>query len=546
MRSWLMGPLSLALIIILTACVANAPRWTAAPSAAASPAAPSAAGSLGASPAATPAPAASATLGEGGTSGNGGQTGSEDVLPVLTPKAQLQAVPAGETNVAYAPNVPPAATRTEQAIVEVHFDVVEGAQAIDPNGTQYTTWGYRLHGDETVTTGTPGPMIRARVGDIVRFTLTNNGTMPHNVDFHAVTGQGGGAADTLVAPGETATIEARFLYPGIFMYHCAAGDVPQHISQGMYGGILVDPATPLPSVEHELYMVQSEYYTTTDADGALITDRAAVTNERPTYVVFNGAVGALTGDNAPKMQVGERMRIYFVNAGLNLDSNFHPIGSHWDKVWQEGALLNDPLRGSQTTLVPAGGGTVAELIAQVPQTIVLVDHALARAFDKGAIGQIVVTGDPNPEIYEGFPVAPSTAAPSTGATAAPSETPAEPSIPPASGESSPPASGTTFTVDIPAGAFNFQQDGAADEFSDTEDPADYSPNVLMVPLGATVTWTNNDPGMLHTVTSADGSFDSGMLAAGQSWSYTFDQPGDFDYTCTPHPWMKGRVSVMMH
>ena len=100
------------------------------------------------------------------------------------------------------------------------------------------------------------------------------------------------------------------------------------------------------------------------------------------------------------MQVGERTRIYFVNSGLNLDSNFHPIGSHWDVVYQEAALLNPPLRGSQTTLVPAGGGTVVELVGRVPSTIVLVDHALARAFDKGAIGQIVVEGDPDPEIFE--------------------------------------------------------------------------------------------------------------------------------------------------
>ncbi len=320
--------------------------------------------------------------------------------------------------------MPAAANRNTQAIVDVHFDVVEGVQAIDPNGTQYTTWGYRLHGDESVTTGTPGPIIRARVGDILRFTLTNNGAMPHNVDFHAVTGQGGGAADTTVAPGQSATIEARLLYPGIFMYHCAAGDVPLHIAEGMYGGILVDPETPLPAVEHELYMVQSEYYTSGDGKSApLTTDRSAITNENPAYVVFNGAVGALTGENAPRIQVGERMRIYFVNAGLNLDSNFHPIGSHWDRVWQEGALLNAPLRGSQTTLVPAGGGTVVELVAQVPQTIVLVDHALARAFDKGAIGQIVVTGDRNPEIYEGFP------APTAAPTVAPTSAPATASTP---------------------------------------------------------------------------------------------------------------------
>jgi nitrite reductase (NO-forming) len=92
-------------------------------------------------------------------------------------------------------------------------------------------------------------------------------------------------------------------------------------------------------------------------------------------------------------------RIYFVNAGLNVDSNFHPIGSHWDAVYPEAALLNPPIRGSQTTLVPAGGGTVVELVGRVPSTILLVDHALNRTFDKGALGQIVVEGDPNPEIF---------------------------------------------------------------------------------------------------------------------------------------------------
>ena len=117
--------------------------------------------------------------------------------------------------------------------------------------------------------------------------------MPHNVDFHAVTGMGGGAKDLTVAPGETATIEARMLYPGMFMYHCAAGDVPLHIAEGMYGGILIDPATPLPPVERELYMVQSEYYTTDPKAGQLTTDRTAITNEDPRYVVFNGAVGSL-------------------------------------------------------------------------------------------------------------------------------------------------------------------------------------------------------------------------------------------------------------
>jgi nitrite reductase (NO-forming) len=329
------------------------------------------------------------------------------VVPDIVPKAELQPAPDSEVNVSYAPDVPAASGRTEPAIVEVAFEVAENITAIDPvSGVVYETWGYRLPGDEGTVSGTPGPMIRARVGDILRFTITNPETnkMPHNVDFHAVTGQGGGAANTVVAPGMTAIIEARLLYPGMFMYHCAMGDVPEHISRGMYGGILVDPEQPLPDVDHEWYVVQSEYYTTSTEPGLVETDRAAITDERPTMVVFNGAKGALAGDNAPRMQIGDRGRIYFVNAGLNLISSFHPIGSHWDVVYPEAALLNEPLRGSQTTLVPAGGGTVVELIGQVPSRILLVDHALARTFDKGALGEIVVEGEANPEIFEAIPV----------------------------------------------------------------------------------------------------------------------------------------------
>lgn len=526
-----LGLLLVIVTLLIAGCTPRSAVWTPLPSTSASPGANASSTPTGAVP--TP------------TSGVGGA--DDDVLPVLTPKADLAPVPAGEVNVAYAPNVPRAANRTQQAIVEVAFDIVEGVQAINPNGLEYTTWGYRLHGDSAITTGTPGPIIRARVGDVLRFSLTNLGLMPHNVDFHAVTGQGGGAADTTVAPGETAIIEARLLYPGMFMYHCAAGDVPVHISQGMYGGILVDPEQPLPPVEHELYMVQSEYYTSKPSDGPLTTDRTAITNEDPQFVVFNGAVGALTGENAPKMQVGQTMRIYFVNAGLNLDSNFHPIGSHWDKVWAEGALLNEPLRGSQTTLVAAGGSTIVELIAWLPMTVVLVDHALARAFDKGAIGQIVITGDANPEIFESFGIT-GTAAPATpGASTSPgaSATPAASAsaVPSATPAGSP---GTGFQVSIVAGASTFQDADAPDEFAEGESPADYSVNVLIVPLGATVTWTNDEEGVAHTVTAVDGSFDSGIFASGQSFSHTFDTLGEFEYLCSPHPWMRAKIIVEMH
>lgn len=444
------------------------------------------------------------------------------VIPAFIPKADLVPTPAGEINASVAPNVPPPSGRTTPAIVEVAFEVVEGVSVIDPDsGISFETWGYRLaSGPDGVVVGTPGPMIRARVGDVLRFTITNpsSNLHPHNVDFHAVTGQGGGAADTVVAPGETATIEARMLYPGFFMYHCAYGDVPAHISHGMYGGILVDPAVPLPPVDHEWYVVQSEYYTNDLESGTAEIDRTAITLEEPTFVVFNGARGALAGDHALQMAVGERARLYFINAGLNLTSNFHPIGSHWDTVYQEAALLNAPLRGSQTTLVPAGGGTVVEVVGQVPSTILLVDHALARAFDKGAIGQIVVSGDPQPEIFE--PITPDSGEPTDDPGAIPGD----------------------VTVDIVAGAGDVQDMDAPDEFADVEKPVDYSINVLEVTVGTTVTWSNQDA-MIHTVTAVDGSFASDFLAEGETYSHTFTDAGEFEYYCLPHPWMRAKIVV---
>ncbi len=455
---------------------------------------------------------------------------AEDVIPALVPKAELAVVPAGEVNVAVAPEMPPPSNRTTPAIVEVQFEVVEGVNAIDPaTGVETETWGYRLFdGADSIVVGTPGPVIRARVGDVLRFTITNpaDNSNPHNVDFHAVTGQGGGAEATTVAPGETKTIEARLLYPGFFMYHCAHGDIPSHIAHGMYGGILVDPETPLPAVDHEWYMVQSEYYTSSKDPGVVEFDREAVTDESPSYVVFNGAVGALTGDNALEMSVGEKARIYFVNAGLNLDFQ---LPSNWISLGQGlsgGRPAQPAVRGSQTTLVPAGGGTVVELIGQVPSTIVLVDHALARAVDKGAIGQIVVSGEPNLEIFEDV----------TGGGAGATD-----GHEMGGGEEGEAPTGEQISIVV--GAWTNQDLDAADEFADSETPADYSVNVLTVPVGTTITWTNNDPGMIHTVTSVDGMFDSGFLNEGDTWSYTFDEPGEFEYLCTPHPWMRAKVIV---
>lgn len=442
------------------------------------------------------------------------------IIPDLQPVSQLPFASSDEVHVSTAPSVPPPADRADQRVFEVELDVIESTCPLDPaNGVSTEMWGYRVTGQEEVTCGVPGPVLRGRVGDLARITLHNlaGNVEPHNIDFHAVTGQGGGAEALTVAPGESATIEARLLYPGAFMYHCAFGDVPKHIAYGMYGMFIVDPVIGLPDVDHEWAVMQSEWYVTPGSDGVAVFDPDALRLEHPRYVTFNGRTDALVGDNALRMQVGERARFYFVNEGLNLDSNFHPIGSHWDTVYPEAAThsINGVIRGSQSTLVVAGGGTVAELVGQVPSTLILVDHALVRTFYKGAIGQVVVEGDPNPDIFS--------AGTSTAGTAPPPEAPPDENA-----------------VLMPAGGY-----------LKTNADIAYVPLRRVVKVGTPVTFYNQDS-VAHTVTSGtsdgatgtpDGIFDSGDIGVGDSWTHIFDEPGTYPYYCKPHPWMIGTVVV---
>jgi nitrite reductase (NO-forming) len=478
-------------------------------------------------------------------SDSGGEAAAGAAIPDLVPVEDLQQAPDDEVHLSYAPEVPPTITRADPAVFDVHLEVLEGVCPLDPaNDVTTEMWGYRVEGDTAVTCGSPGPVLRGRVGDLARITLSNleGNEHPHNIDFHAVTGQGGGAADLTVAPGETATIEARLLYPGAFMYHCAYGDVPEHIAKGMYGMFIVDPETPLPDADHEWAVMQSEWYVDRpDGGGEAAFNRESVTMEEPSYVTFNGRTDALSGDNALQMKVGERARIYMVNEGLSLDSNWHPIGSHWDTVYPEAATHpdNDVIRGSQSTLVVTGGGTVTELVGQVPSTVILVDHALPRTFDKGAIGEVVIEGDPNEEIF-GVGDAPEGDSGSGDAEATSSSTTTtEPSTTTTESSGGDEAVATDEVTII---------DGAFDP--DNADEA-YTPPVITVEAGTTVTWTNEDA-IVHTVTSGtasdtagtfDGTFDSGDMAEGDTFSFTFDEPGEFPYFCIPHPWMQGTVIV---
>jgi nitrite reductase (NO-forming) len=291
-----------------------------------------------------------------------------------------------------APDVPPAIARKHATKVVVKLETIEKVMRL-ADGVDYTYWTF---GGEV-----PGNFIRVREGDLVEFHLGNDehSAVPHNIDLHAVTGPGGGAAATLTLPGGESVFTFRALNPGLYVYHCAVAPVPMHIGNGMYGLILVEPAEGLPRVDREFYVMQSEFYAKPGANGAphtLDMERGAA--EQPTHVVFNGSVGALTGDNALEAKVGESIRIFIGNGGPNLVSSFHVIGEIFDNVYGEGGTMVSQ-RNVQTTLVPSGGAAIVEFRAEKAGDLVLVDHSIFRAFNKGALGILKVTGPEESEIY---------------------------------------------------------------------------------------------------------------------------------------------------
>jgi nitrite reductase (NO-forming) len=290
------------------------------------------------------------------------------------------------------PHVPPPIRRSHATTVKVDLEVIEKVMEIAP-GVEYEFWTF----GGTV----PGSFIRVREGDIVEFTLRNHHTsgVPHNIDLHAVTGQGGGAEATLVMPGEDRTFRFRAMNPGLYVYHCATTPVPIHIANGMYGLILVEPRDGYPSVDHEFYVMQGDFYTRGrhGEPGLQPFDFTKLYNEQPDYVLFNGAVGAMTGDNAPSVAAGETVRLFVGNGGPNLISSFHAIGEVFDIVRHEGGSLIN--RNVQTTLIPAGGSSIVEFRTDVPSTVLLVDHAITRVFNKGALAAINVTGRRDARIF---------------------------------------------------------------------------------------------------------------------------------------------------
>ena len=335
-------------------------------------------GEQAAKPAETPAATASAEA----------PAASDSQAAAETPSSELPVIDAIMT---HAPEVPPPTDRDHPAKVRVKMETVEKTMTME-DGVEYHYWTF--NGD------VPGQMIRVREGDTVEVEFSNNpsSTVPHNVDFHAATGQGGGAEASFTAPGHTSTFSFKALQAGLYIYHCAVAPVGMHIANGMYGLILVEPKEGLPKVDKEFYIVQGDFYTKgkKGAQGLQPFDMDKAIAEQPEYVVFNGHVGSIAGDNALKAKAGETVRMYVGNGGPNLVSSFHVIGEIFDKVYVEGGkLINENV---QSTVIPAGGAAIIEFKVDIPGSYTLVDHSIFRAFNKGALGQLKVEGDENPEI----------------------------------------------------------------------------------------------------------------------------------------------------
>ena len=296
-------------------------------------------------------------------------------------------------------DVPPPIGDRAPTTLRVDLEAVERVGRLDTH-TTYDFW--------TFNGKVPGPMLRVRVGDTVELHLENNKNdmMPHSIDLHAVNGTGGGAALTEVDPGEEKGFVFKALTPGLFVYHCATPMVANHISNGMYGLILVEPAGGLPKVDHEFYIMQGELYTNAPmgTSGLQEMNIDKLLDEHPDYFTFNGAVGALTTEHPLHSKVGDTVRIFFGVGGPNFTSSFHVIGQIFDRAWEDGAITSAPLTGVQTVSVPPGSAAMVEFSTKVPGKYTIVDHALSR-LEKGLAGSLVVDGPEQPDIFRA--VAPS-------------------------------------------------------------------------------------------------------------------------------------------
>lgn len=322
-------------------------------------------------------------------------TQSEPSEPaVLQAAVASEALPAELASIALNPAAVPAPVGYRAAqLVKVTLEAKEVVGKL-ADGTAYTYWTF---GGQV-----PGPMLRVRQGDTVevRFVNPETNIMPHSIDFHAATGQGGGGAVSQAMPGETKVFRFKALTPGLFVYHCATPLAAMHIANGQYGLILVEPPQGLSKVDREFYVMQGELYTAqpNGTPGKLSFDPQKLLDERPEYFVFNGATDALTAQHPLRAEVGETVRILFGVGGPNFISTFHVIGEIFDTVYDQSSLAN-PLRGVQSAITGPGSASIVEFKLDYPGKYLLVDHALSRA-GRGLVGHLEVGGKADPGVFE--------------------------------------------------------------------------------------------------------------------------------------------------
>jgi nitrite reductase (NO-forming) len=297
----------------------------------------------------------------------------------------------------------------EPKIIEVTLDIVEKKMVIDDEGTE--VWALTFGGS------VPGPLIVAHEGDYIELTLRNlpSNIMEHNIDFHASTGALGGGALTHVLPGEQAVLRWKATKPGVFVYHCAPGDVmiPYHVVHGMNGAVMILPREGLKDAQGNpykydkvFYIGEQDYYIPRDAEGNFKKYEMAGENMSdalevmrtltPTHVVFNGGKGALTGDNAMKAKVGEK--VLFIHAQANRDSRPHLIGGHGDLVWEGGSFTDVPKTGMETWFVRGGSASTMIYEFRQPGVYAYVNHNLIEAVMLGATAHVIVEGEWNDDL----------------------------------------------------------------------------------------------------------------------------------------------------
>lgn len=312
--------------------------------------------------------------GDGHREGEGGGVAHAPNGDAPGPPAAVPPAPANRaTYVPRSAEVPPPSAA---GTVALHFEVRDVNFAITPD-LVVPVWTFEGQ--------VPGPIVRVRQGARVDFTLTNRGTTGHSMDFHAAQVNPKVAFRT-IAPGQSLSYSFTPKYAGAFMYHCGTAPVLMHIGMGMYGALIVDPPDPLPKAR-EFVLVEGEYYVDKDASGRPALSLEKMLETLPSHLAFNGHPFQYQ-QNPLRVRVGELVRFYVVNAGPSQDCAFHVVGEQFDTVYL-GAPPGTPLRGVQTFLVPAGGGMVFELMADVPGEFVFVNHKFGHG-QKGAMGVLVV------------------------------------------------------------------------------------------------------------------------------------------------------------